>query len=40
MNTPGTIANSEMTPTKIDKNGAIAKVRLLVKQVKAGATDF
>ena len=33
MYTPGTIANSQMTPTKINKNGAIAKVRVLVEQV-------
>ena len=33
MYTPGTIANSQMTPTTIKKNGAIAKVRILVEQV-------
>ena len=34
MYTSGTIANSQMTPTKINnKNGAIAKVRVLVEQV-------
>ena len=31
--TPGAIANSQMTPTKINKNGAIVKVRILVEQV-------
>ena len=31
--TPGTIANSQRTPTKINKNVAIAKVRVLVEQV-------
>ena len=30
---PGTIANSQRTPTKINKNDAIAKVRILVEQV-------
>ena len=30
---PGTIANSQRTPTKINKNGAIAKLRILVEQV-------
>ena len=30
---PGTIANSQRTPTKINKNGAIVKVRVLVEQV-------
>ena len=29
--TPGTIANSQRTPTKVNKNGAIAKVRILVE---------
>ena len=29
---PGTIANSQRTPTKINKNGGIAKVRVLVEQ--------
>ena len=29
---PGTIANSQRLPTKINKNGAFAKVRILVKQ--------
>ena len=33
MYTPGTIANSQRLPTKINKNGAFAKVRILVKQV-------
>ena len=33
MYTPGTIANSKITPTKINKNGAMAKVRILVEQV-------
>ena len=33
MYTSGTIANSQMTPTKINKNGAIAKVRVLAEQV-------
>ena len=33
MYTPGTIANSQRIPTKINKNGAIAKVRILLKQV-------
>ena len=32
MYAPGTIANSEMTTTKINKNGAIAKVKILVEQ--------
>ena len=33
MYTPGTMANSQTdrTPTKINKNGAVAKVRLLVE---------
>ena len=31
--TPGTIANSQRTPIEINKNGAIAKVRILVEQV-------
>ena len=31
--TPGTIANSQRTPTEINKNGATAKVRILVGQV-------
>ena len=30
MYTPGTIANSKRMPTKINKNGAITKVRILV----------
>ena len=30
---PGTIANSQRTPTKVNKNGATAKVRTLVEQV-------
>ena len=33
MYTPGTIANSQRMPTKINKNGAIAKVGVLVEQV-------
>ena len=33
MYTPDIIANSQRTPTKINKNGAIAKVRILVEQV-------
>ena len=33
MYTPGTIANSQMTPTKINKNYAIAKVKILMEQV-------
>ena len=33
MYTPITIANSQMMPTKINKNSAIAKVRILVKQM-------
>ena len=32
MYTPGTITNSQRTPTKTNKNGAIAKVKTLVKQ--------
>ena len=32
MYTPGPIANSKMMPTKINKNGAIAKARILVEQ--------
>ena len=35
MYTPGTIANSQMTPTKINKNYTISKVRILVEQVKS-----
>ena len=31
--THGTIANSQRTPTKINKNGAMAKVRILMEQV-------
>ena len=33
MYTPGTMVNSQAdrTPTKINKNGAVAKVRLLVE---------
>ena len=31
MYTPGTIANSQRTPTKINKNVAIAKVNILVE---------
>ena len=30
---PGTITNSQTMPTKINKNGAIPKVRILVKQM-------
>ena len=33
MYTPGTIANLKRVPTKINKNGAIAKGRVLVEQV-------
>ena len=33
MYTPDTITNSQRIPTKINKNGAIAKVRILLKQV-------
>ena len=33
MYTPDTTANSQKMPTKINKNGAIAKVRILVEQV-------
>ena len=33
MYTPGTIANLHRTPTKINKNGAIVKIRILVEQV-------
>ena len=33
MYTPGTIANSQRIPTKINKNGAIPKVIILVEQV-------
>ena len=32
MYTRGTIENSQRTPTKINKNGAIAKIRIVVKQ--------
>ena len=32
MYTPDTIANPQMTPTKINKNGAIAKDIILVEQ--------
>ena len=32
MYTPRTIANSKMMPTKRSKNGAIAKVRILVSE--------
>ena len=33
MYTPGTIANpqTDMAPTKINKNGAVAKVKILVE---------
>ena len=33
MYTPGIIANLQGTQTEINKNGAIAKVRILVEQV-------
>ena len=33
MYTPSTIAHSQITPTKINKCAAIAKVRILVEQV-------
>ena len=33
MYTPGTIANSHITPTKININGAVLKVKTLVKQI-------
>ena len=33
MYTSGTIANSQRMPTKINKNGSIAKVNILVEQV-------
>ena len=33
MCTPGTWQNSQRMPTKANKNGAIAKVRILVEQV-------
>ena len=33
MYTTGTIANSQRISTKINKNGAIAKVRILVKKM-------
>ena len=33
MYTPGTIANSQSTPTEVNKGGSIATVRILVKQV-------
>ena len=29
----GTITNSQMTPTKLNKNGAIAEVRILAEYV-------
>ena len=32
MCTLGTIANLQKTPIKINKNGAVAKVRILVEQ--------
>ena len=35
MYAPGTIANPQMTPTKISKNGAIAKDIILVEQAIA-----
>ena len=31
--TSGTMSNSQMMPTNINKNGAIVKVRILVEQV-------
>ena len=34
MHTPFTITNSQRIRTKINKNGAIAKVRILVEHVK------
>ena len=36
MYTPGTIANlqTDRTPTKINKNGAVAKVRILVDNIR------
>ena len=34
MYTPCTIANSQRAVTKINKNGAIAKVKILVEKVK------
>ena len=42
MYTPGSIANSQRTPTKINKHGPIAKVRTLVEQVilKKGFKDI
>ena len=33
MDTPGTIPNLQMMPIKINKTGAIVKVRILVAQV-------
>ena len=33
MYTPGAIVNSQRTPTKINKNGAILKVEISVEQV-------
>ena len=33
MYTPGTKANSQRTSTKTNKNGAFAKVRILVEQM-------
>ena len=33
MSTSGTVANSQRTPTEINKNGAIAKVKTLVEHV-------
>ena len=33
MSTSGAVANSQMTPTEINKNGAIAKVKMLVEHV-------
>ena len=33
MYTSGTIANSQRMPTELNKNGAIAKVGILVEQV-------
>ena len=33
MSTSGTAANSQRMPTEINKNGAIAKVKMLVEHV-------
>ena len=42
MYTPGSIASSQRTPTKINKHGPIPKVRTLVEQVilKKGFKDI